>query len=109
MIATSNQSELYEKNPHVLVEGSEWRDLYNEELVPLMDVVFDNLYTFPADHIEYVILIASSFCRFISSGDENTDRSIRIRYNEWINEYLPGVSLKKNQDRVMIDLKCVSR
>ena len=105
MILLGKQSQEYIHHPTVLLnEENEWNNQYDIELLPLFDVLLDNYYSFPISTIPSIVTIISNFCRYIQSGNETVDTSIRIRYNEWLNEYLPSLSISSEPSHFIIDL-----
>lgn len=105
MVILGKQSREYIHYPKVLLnEEKEWNSQYNSELLPLFDVLLDNYYSFPVATVPSVVCVVSNFCRYIQSGNEEMDTSIRIRYNEWLNEYLPGLSISTGSNHFLIDL-----
>ena len=105
MILLGKQSQEYIYHPRVLLnEEKEWNNQYDIELLPLFDVLLDNYYSFPVSTIPSVVTVISNFCRYIQSGIETVDTSIRIRYNEWLNEYLPSLSISSESSHLIIDL-----
>lgn len=105
-----NQSRGYANRGDVLLdEEGVWNDGYTSELLPLLDESLSLLYEFPEESVSQVLVVVSNFCRFIRSGNAELDQSIRIRYNEWLNGYLPSLSLTKASERVRTDLQCVCR
>ena len=83
--------------------------MYTSDLLPLFDVLMDNLTRFDFCEIKHVVTLFSYFCRFISSNDSDVDQSIRIRYNEWIEEFLSQVPYQTNPSLMKIQLSAVSR
>lgn len=86
-----------------------WNDQYTTELLPLLDSLLDNLPSFPNRDVKSVTRILSNFCRFIKSNDSEIDRLILIRYNDWLNEFLPSLTLLKEPEQLRVDLSAVSR
>ena len=105
MILLGKQSQEYIHHPTVLLnEENEWNNQYDIELLPLFDVLLDNYYSFPISTIPSIVTIISNFRRYIQSGNETVDTSIRIRYNEWLNEYLPSLSISSEPSHFIIHL-----
>lgn len=110
LLATVSQA--YERYPLCLVHNNsfeKWNNEYTTELLPLFDVLLDNLSRFELAEIKPITSIVSNFCRFIKSNDSEVDKLIRIRYNEWLSESLPCLSLQKPTPTLQVELRVVSR
>lgn len=110
LLATVSQA--YERYPLCLVHNNsfeKWNNEYTTELLPLFDVLLDNLNRFELAEIKPITSIVSNFCRFIKSNDGEVDKLIRIRYNEWLSESLPCLSLQKPMTTLQVELRVVSR
>ena len=104
------QSKEYRSYANVLLdEEGEWNEGYNTELLPLIQETFDQVYSFPSEWIGRIIGVMSAFCRFLCSGMESTDLSLREIYEKWLKRFVSNLSLQKDPGEVMIDLSCLGR
>lgn len=104
-------SSAYRQWPYVFLDNNRdniWNDKFTTELLPLLDCLLDNLPTFPNRDIRSVTTILSNFCRFIKSNDPDIDRLILVHYNDWLNEFLPSLTLHKTISQLRVDLCAVS-
>ena len=105
-----NQSRAYSGHEDVLLDDEGvWKEEYNSELLPLLDMAMEEMYSFPAEMVDNIVGVVMRFWRVMRSGDESVDQRLRIRYNEWVGSYLSGVSVSKSESRVKSDLRCVCR
>ena len=103
------QSKEYPSHANVLLdEEGEWNEGYDTELLPLIQGTFDQVYSFPSECIGQIIGVMSAFCRYLCSGMESTDRSLRETYETWLRRFVSNLSLQKDPGEVMIDLSCLS-
>ena len=91
-----------------------WNPQYTTELLPLFDSILDNLQqmaclTTSPSLMKSIFSLFSNFSRFVRSNQEDVDTIIRVRYNDWLNEFLPSLGLSKDYEDLRIDLPIVSR
>lgn len=106
----------YRSWPYVFLDNDPtalWNDQLTTELLPLLDIVMDNLHELalliPSPLVvKAVISLFGSFSRYISANQSSIDESIRVRYNDWLNEFLPSLGLSKLRDDLIVDLPAVS-
>ena len=110
LIATSSKS--FESYPYALLNNdptAEWNPAYTSELLPLFDVLIDSIGKFDFCEVKHAVVLLSYFCRFVSSSDEDVNQSIRIKYNEWIEEFFSHVPYQTNASILKIQMSAVSR
>ena len=88
---------------------AEWNPAYTSELLPLFDVLIDSIGKFDFCEVKHAVVLLSYFCRFVSSSDEDVNQSIRIKYNEWIEEFFSHVPYQTNASILKIQMSAVSR
>ena len=104
------QSKEYEGHANVLLdEEGEWNEGYDSELLPLVGSTLDHVYSFPSECVCLLVRVMSSFCRFICSGIESTDLSLRESYASWMKCFVSNLALTKDPGELVLDLSCLSK
>ena len=108
----------YRSYPYAFLDNQptiiSWNPQYTTELLPLFDAVLDNLQqiaslTTAHSLMKSIFSLFSNFSRFVRSNQEDVDTIIRVRYNDWLNEFLPSLGLSKEYEDLQIDFPILSK